>query len=387
MNSEQFFPSELAHLTTEGYLHKYSRSTNVIYLSIVLSLLLLLASLPFLFIDVSVKSNGMLKATSEVSNVKAISPGLVSQVFIKENEVVKQGQLLFAVQSLVMAEKEKYLREKIEDAKLFLQDLRQLVSPHFFETGQEIKLATPLYRQSVSDYHQKLFDRQTRYKKTKQDYDRNKKLFDQKVITSVEFENFKFEFDKTENDLELLKQTQLSTWQQELHTYEKEAIDFQNQFAQTLQEKEALNIKAPVSGTIQNLAGIYPGSPVFANQDLAQISPDASVAAEIYVTPNDIGLLRPGMDVRLQVNAFNYNQWGLLLGKIKEISSDIQVMNNQPVFEVKCALLADHLSLKNGYPGKLKKGMTVQARFIVARRSLWQLLYDKVDNWVNPNLK
>ena len=34
-----------------------------------------------------------------------------------------------------------------------------------------------------------------------------------------------------------------------------------------------------------------------------------------------------------------------------------------------------------------KKGMTVQARFIVARRSFWQLLFDKVDNWLNPNLK
>jgi len=104
------------------------------------------------------------------------------------------------------------------------------------------------------------------------------------------------------------------------------------------------------------LAGIYPGSPVFANQDLAQISPDASLVAEIYVSPNDIGLLHPGMDVRLQVNAFNYNQWGLLLGKIKEISNDIQLTNNQPAFEVKCVLLSDHLSLKNGYQGKLKKG-------------------------------
>lgn len=89
-------------------------------------------------------------------------------------------------------------------------------------------------------------------------------------------------------------------------------------------------------------------------------------------------MLRPGKDVRLQVSAFNYNQWGLLLGKVKKISNDIQVTNNQTVFEVKCALLSDHLSLKNGYQGKLKKGMTVQARFIVARRSLWQLLYDKV---------
>jgi membrane fusion protein, peptide pheromone/bacteriocin exporter len=54
------------------------------------------------------------------------------------------------------------------------------------------------------------------------------------------------------------------------------------------------------------------------------------------------------------------------------------------LFKIKCRLLSDHLSLRNGYRGRLKKGMTVQARFIIAKRSLWQLLYDKADNWVNP---
>jgi HlyD family secretion protein len=324
---------------------------------------------------------------SEVSTVKVISSGFVTLVHIKENEKVTQGQLLFEVQSPLLQEKEKYQHNKIEELTLFVGDLNKLVNPAFLESATPARLNTPLYKQAYTDYKQKLFERQTRYKKTKQDFDRNKKLFDQSVIASVDFENFKFEFDKATNDLELLKQTQLSTWQQELRSYEKELADFQNQLAQTLREKESLNIKAPVAGTIQNLSGIYAGSPVFANQDLAQISPDANLIAEIYVSPNDIGLLRVGMDARLQVNAFNYNQWGLLSGKIKEISGDVQVTNNQPVFEVKCNLGADHLSLKNGYQGKLKKGMTVQARFIVARRSLWQLLYDKVDNWLNPDLK
>lgn len=387
MNPHQFLPSELAPHTVEGYLPRRNRSSQVIYLIMIAAVLISMAALPFLFIDVSVKSPGVLKAMSEVSAVKVISSGFVANVHIKENEKVAQGQLLFEVQSPLLAEKEKYQQNKIEELTLFVDDLDKLVKPSFLESAALTQLNTPLYKQAYTDYKQKLFERQTRYKKAKQDFDRNKKLFDQSVIASVDFENFKFEFDKATNDLELLKQTQLSTWQQELRNYEKEVTDFKNQLAQTRREKESLNIKAPVAGTIQNLAGIYPGSPVFANQDLAQISPDANLIAEIYVSPNDIGLLRTGMDARLQVNAFNYNQWGLIEGNIREISGDIQVTNNQPVFEVKCNLGADHLSLKNGYIGKLKKGMSVQARFMVARRSLWQLLYDKVDNWLNPDLK
>ena len=44
----------------------------------------------------------------------------------------------------------------------------------------------------------------------------------------------------------------------------------------------------------------------------------------------------------------------------------------------------DYLQLKNGRTDKLKKGMTVNAHFMITRRSLFDLLYQKMDDWVNP---
>ncbi|OYU93173.1 MAG: hypothetical protein CFE21_21565 [Bacteroidetes bacterium B1(2017)] len=38
------------------------------------------------------------------------------------------------------------------------------------------------------------------------------------------------------------------------------------------------------------------------------------------------------------------------------------------------------------YKATLKKGMSLKARFIVTKQSLFQLLYAKADDWVNPNL-
>jgi len=161
--------------------------------------------------------------------------------------------------------------------------------------------------------------------------------------------------------------------------------DFESQLTQLQKENENLTIKAPVSGSIQNFAGIYQGSMVFANQDLAQISPDTNLVVEAFVNPNDIGLLRTNMPVRFQVDAFNYNQWGLATGNVLEISNDIHFVNEKPVFKVRCLLDQEYLQLKNGYKGYLKKGMTLQARFMVTERTLWQLLFDKVDDWLNPN--
>ena len=53
-------------------------------------------------------------------------------------------------------------------------------------------------------------------------------------------------------------------------------------------------------------------------------------------------------------------------------------------YRVKCELERDYLQLQNGRIGKLKKGMTVRAHFMVTRRSLFDLLYQKMDDWANP---
>ena len=141
---------------------------------------------------------------------------------------------------------------------------------------------------------------------------------------------------------------------------------------------------SPLTGSVQGLTGIYPGSVVFANQDLAQISPESALLVEAYVSPANIGLLRNGMKVRILVDAFNYNQWGFGEGTVIDISNDIHIINNRPAFEVRCSLDKNYLKLKNGHKGELRKGMSLQARFVVTERTLWQLLYDKVDDWVNP---
>ncbi len=90
------------------------------------------------------------------------------------------------------------------------------------------------------------------------------------------------------------------------------------------------------------------------------------------------------MPVNFQVDAFNYNEWGMIQGSVVEISNDFVMIQNQPLFRVRCKLNSTELKLKSGFTGKLKKGMTVRAVFVVARRSLMQLLYDNVDDWLNP---
>jgi len=81
----------------------------------------------------------------------------------------------------------------------YIRDLEQLV-------GRSSSLSTPLYRQALKDFNQQLEDKQALYDKVKVDYERNKKLFEARVIASSEFEGYQFEYTKSVNELEHLHQ-------------------------------------------------------------------------------------------------------------------------------------------------------------------------------------
>jgi HlyD family secretion protein len=75
----------------------------------------------------------------------------------------------------------------------------------------------------------------------------------------------------------------------------------------------------------------------------------------------------------------------LLQGEIIDISDDmIAGEGTVAYFRVKCKPEKTFLSLKNGYKAEIKKGMSLNTRIFVIRRSLYHLLFDKADKWFNP---
>lgn len=366
---------------TSVYLYaRYSRRSSVIYLAVCLSCVLAFVSLFFVEVHVSEQAPAIVRPATEVSVVRSMVNGRIRACKVKENDLVQAGDVLFIIDSPILLEKENELVRKRREIRAFIDDLHLLTSS--IETPV---LHTPLYRQAHRSYTQKVADAISRLAKAEVDLKRNSKLHDQQVIADAEYEMYRFEYDKARSEVDILAQAQGTQWQTDLRTYEQEERDVETQLAQLRTEQDNQVVRAPVGGSIQNISHLYAGTVVFSNQDLGQISPETSLQVEVYVTPNDIGFIELNMPVSFQVAAFNHHQWGLAQGYVKEISRDVHVVNDKPVFKVKCLLERDYLQLKNGYKGRLKKGMTLQAHFLITKRTLWQLLYDKVDDWLNPN--
>ena len=117
---------------------------------------------------------------------------------------------------------------------------------------------------------------------------------------------------------------------------------------------------------------------------ISDIVPTDSLIVESYVQPKDIGLLNSGQKVKYQIHAFNYNEWGLAEGVIFEIYNNVVMIEGRPYFKVRSLLAEQYLKLKNGFEGHIIKDMTLTSQFYIARRSIWNLMFDTIEDWLNP---
>jgi membrane fusion protein, peptide pheromone/bacteriocin exporter len=366
-------------------LRKISRRSRIIYTTLLIAISCSIVALPFVFITISIRSIGLLRSNSENKTVKTISPGLITQIVTANNSKVSKDQILVKVSSPILEEKIHFIKSRYAIINSFIHDIQYLIKIGSLIDVDFYKLNTSLYRQSLSKYQRQWLEFRRKFTKIETDYLRNQKLFNSQTISASDYENISFEYTKAMGDLNILEQSQLSSWALELKDYEKELAELTNQWILLNHEKNSLDVKSPINGTIQNLISSYVGSPLQLNQDICEIVPDTSLMAEINVLPSDIGLLHEGMDVRIKVSAFNYSQWGIIHGKIRQISNNAIAKDNQTSFLVTCNLDQQYLTLKSGQIGYLKSGMIVQAICAVTQRSLWQLLFDRIDDWLNPN--
>ncbi|WP_285056756.1 HlyD family secretion protein [Pedobacter ginsengisoli] len=382
------YTEDMISSTAIVYRSQIGRSTKIIYQITVLAILATLAALPFIKTPISVKSSGLLQSSVEKTELTIPVNGRLIQYKLTDNKKLKQGDTLLVIDAALPKQQGNLVQNRQGQIRQFLNDISQSLK-YIDRNGYSYpSLQTGQYNASWQQFVQELENARIAKKQAETTFNRYNKLYQSKVLTQSEYEKYKFEAEQTESAFLMVSTKYRTQWQTEANALRNELRELSGQQVELNEQKKQYILRAPIDGSVQNLAGLQKGAYVFANQKIGEISPNASLTAFSYIKPADIGLIKPGQEVRFQIDAFNYNQWGLATGKVIDISDDIIIINNgQPVFKVKCSLNQNYLMLKNGYKGFLKKGMNFTARFTVTERSLYQLLYDKVDDWVNPNVE
>jgi HlyD family secretion protein len=367
--------------TLESHLHRNSSRSRLIYITLLIMLVLIVILLPFVKVSLSVQGSGFVRPVSGKTEVKAVTGEKVDRVLVRENQFVSKDSPILQLNTGNIEAKLQYLQFQLKETEEFIYDLKILTHKNVINSNEFTSL---VYKQEYLQYLQQTEEFHNKRDKANKEYLRNKQLYENEVIAEKEFDDYRFQYASADNEYNIYRNGQISKWQTDLNRYQQQLSGIRSDIAQLNKEKEYYTVRAPVSGTIEQFVGIFPGSHLQIGQTIAIISPDSALIAEIYVSTKDIGYISKEYPVRILVDAFNYNEWGILRGNISEISSDFILINNTPVFRVRCTMDKTWLTLKNNIRGNLKKGMTVRARFLLAKRSLFQIMYQDIDDWINP---
>lgn len=147
--------------------------------------------------------------------------------------------------------------------------------------------------------------------------------------------------------------------------------------AQTkLQEKY---LKAPVSGSVLSLNLKNTGQVVESGQTVAEIAPEGAPLVVSAVLPNqEAGFVEQGMPVQVKLDAYPYQDYGVIPGRVTEISADAK-SNKQlgEVYRVEVQLERDHVT-KNQQVIPFKAGQTATADIIIRKRRIMDVLLDPI---------
>ena len=355
-----------------------------IYKIILFLTILIFISFYFIRLPISSSSRGVIRSQTENTKIVSVVGGrVITNDLQRNNQQIKQGDALLVVTAEQLDTQKSLQNSQSSDYSAQLQDLNRLTR------GQYGGLQTGQYQRELSAMQEKIAQVQTQLSLAKKDYDRASLLYNQGVIPKSEYDKFYHTYQGLQSQVSGIREQQLAQWQAQKRDTERQIRSLGSEITRINQEQKNYIITAPISGRLVNYSGVQKGNFIVQGQPIGEISPEENQVAECMVSPKDIGFIKKNQKVKFQIDAYNYNQWGLLEGKVVDIDQNITVnqQTGEAYFKVRCVMDKNYLQLKNGYKGQIGKGMTLTARFYLLDRTLWQLLFDRVDDWFNPNLK
>lgn len=142
-------------------------------------------------------------------------------------------------------------------------------------------------------------------------------------------------------------------------------------------------VKSPISGVVFDLK---PDNSRYVAQNaepLMKIVPSGNLSAEVNVSNQDIGFIKPGLPVKVRVDSFPFTEYGEIPGKVSQVGADAlppTELIRSFHFPVDIELSRSVLRTKEGTTIPLQSGMTVTTNLKLRDRRLIELLSDLFTN-------
>ena len=204
-----------------------------------------------------------------------------------------------------------------------------------------------------------------------QELARQKEIFGQDMAALAEaqknYQTLVSEFQKTRHD--------------ELSEQETKAASLFRELVKAEQRSGLQTLTAPIDGVVQQLAVHTVGGVVTPAQQLLLLVPsEHQLEVEAMVENKDIGFVKEGQDVEMKIETFPFTRYGLIDGRIVDVSTDaVQLEKGGLIYPARVSLARSVIQV-DGKPVNLSPGMAVTAEIKTGTRRL-------IEFFLSPLLK
>ncbi|MDO5544055.1 MAG: HlyD family type I secretion periplasmic adaptor subunit [Acinetobacter sp.] len=346
---------------------KLPKSSVFIWLICIGLLALLLWAWLFKLEEVSTGTGKVIPSSKE-QIVQSLEGGILTQLHVREGEIVKQGQVLAQLDPTRFASNVGESESLLIAAQATAARLRAEVNnaPLAFPTEvlKEPKLVneeTALYWSRRSNLEESVAGLKQTLNLVEQELAMTEPLVAKGAASEVEVLRLKREANNLRNQMSEVRNQYYVKAREELA---KANTDIETQSQVLKGKSDTLNraiFKSPVHGIVKEIDVMTLGGIVPQNGKLMTIVPlDEQLLVEARISPRDIAFIRPNQDALVKVSAYDYSIYGGLKGKVTVISPDTlrdEVKQDQFYYRVYIRTDSDKLSNKAGQAFEITPGM------------------------------
>ena len=393
------FEAEAQSVMSRSQTHR----AQTIVRAAVLMVIVLLAWASFAHVQEVARGDGKVIPSKQLQIVQSLDGGVVSEILVREGQVVDAGQLLLkidetratsgvresAAQGFALRARQARLRALAEgsafvapsmrneaEERRILEEERRLYDAKL----SELRNLLGINQQQLAQRHQELGEMRARKSSAdrslelnQQELNKTRPLLASGAVSEVDILRLDREVSRSRGDSEQagaqIARVQASILEAQRKIQETE-LAFRNEarkdLAEVMGKLNALNegavaltdrvtksqVKSPVRGRVQRLFANTVGGVVQPGKDIVEIVPlDDNLVLEAKVAPKDIAFIRPDQAATVKFTAYDFSIYGGLEAKVENISPDtivdergnafylVRVRTTQPNFNAKMPII------------------------------------------------
>ena len=392
-------------------------------------------------LDIVATAEGKLVPAGYLKIVQPAEQGLIKEIFVREGEVVREGQVLMRMDTALLAADGRALSAEYHTKRLALRRIdaqlagkpltREPDDPpaHFAQAEAQYAAYVAAHQNALAqersvlerarhdlgaarEVHAKLSavlphyrEQEKAFEKLTQDGFTGRLMYSEKQRERIEKEqDLKSQehaiaaagatIAQSEKRLAQIAADYRRGLQIERAEASPQAERLREELAKQQHRHGLLELRAPHGGTVKDLATHTPGTVVAPGTILMTIVPlGEKLRAEVWVSNDDIGWVHPAQGAKIKLASFQFQKYGMLQGSVAQVSADATEAPNpntrsgglagrdRPAGPLAFRTLIDldHQQLQSdGYRYPLAPGMQVVAEIHLGERSVLEYLLSPV---------